>query len=93
MTKTVHTSLGTSPLTGRQAVDSTQRFKELLISLNPKPKHVSLLTVQDVESQSRGVVAFYDADDACAVAWVANAKEVAGELWSKLAERRKGAVR
>ncbi|MCE9567427.1 MAG: hypothetical protein K8U57_35955 [Planctomycetes bacterium] len=93
MTRTIRVSLGVSPLSGKQAVDSTQRFKEQLCVLHPKPRGVTLLTVEDRERQSRGVEVLYDADDQGAVEWVREAERVAGELWVKLAERRKGVVR
>ena len=78
---------------GKHGIDLTQRFREQLGCLLKKPASVSLITVQDVEAQSRGVTAIFDADDPDAAAWVKQAEAVSGELWQKLAERRKGAVR
>lgn len=93
MTRTVRTSLGYSTLTGKQAVDQTRSFRAQLCSLSKKPLPVALLTVVDTETYACGVVAFYDADDPESAAWVAQAEEQAPELWTKLAERRKGAGR
>ena len=39
------------------------------------------------------VVAFYDADDPCAAAWVRQAEALTAELWLKLNERRKTLAR
>ncbi|HEX4613440.1 MAG TPA: hypothetical protein VH092_34985 [Urbifossiella sp.] len=39
------------------------------------------------------VVAMYDADDPVACAWVRRGERVCAELWQKLSERRKCAVR
>jgi hypothetical protein len=89
VTRTVRTSLGTSPLSGSQAVSQTQRFKDQLLSLQAKPESVSLITVQDADTQSRGVVAVYDADDPAAREWANLAESLAPEIWLKLAERRK----
>lgn len=93
MTRTVCTSLGDSPLTGAQAVNSTHRFKDQIRSLLPKPESVSLITVQDVDTRSRGVVAVYDADDPAAVEWMRVAEAMAPEIWLKLSERRRGCAR
>jgi hypothetical protein len=93
MTRTFHTSLGASPLTGKQGIDQATRFKAQLRSLQKQPASVSLLTVVSVEPPNMGVVVLYDADDPCAVAWVRQAEAVSGELWQTLAVRRKGAGR
>ena len=89
MTRTVCVSLGYSPLSGKQAVDQTQRFKCQLSSLLKKPDGVTLLTVEDVETRCRGVTAVYDADDGEAAEWAVQAEAVSAELWRVLAERRK----
>ncbi len=93
MTRTVRKSLGSSSLSGKHAIDLTQRFRDQLLSLYPKPAGVSLVPVSDVEAQSRGVVAVYDADDVAAVAWIRRVEKISGELWQRLADRRKGVRR
>jgi hypothetical protein len=93
MTRTVRISLGSSPLAGKQAIDQAGRFKDQLRSLSKKPETVTLLTVVSVEEPHMSVVAMYDAEDEGAVEWVRQAEERAPELWAKLNERRRGAVR
>jgi hypothetical protein len=93
MTRTFSVSLGSSPLTGKQAIDQATRFKAQLRSLQKQPDAVTLLTVVNVEAPHLSVVAMYDADDPCAVEWVKQAEAVSGELWQTLAVRRKGAAR
>ena len=93
MTRSFRVSLGCSPLTGKHALDQVRQFRQQLCSLHPKPVGVSLLDVEDVETRRREIVAFYDADDEAAVAWVKQAEAVSAELWLALAERRKEAGR
>jgi hypothetical protein len=93
LTRTFTVSLGSSPLTGKQAIDQASRFKAQLRSLQKQPEAVTLLTVVSVEAPHLSVVALYDADDPCAVDWVRQAKAVSDELWQKMNERRKGAAR
>jgi hypothetical protein len=93
VTRTFRTSLGSSALTGKQGIDQASLFKTQLRSLSKKPEAVSLLTVTHAEPPHMEVVAMFDADDSCAVEWVRQAEAVSGELWQKLAERRKGCVR
>jgi hypothetical protein len=93
MTRTFRACLGSSPLTGKQALDQATRFKAQLRSLQKKPDTVTLLTTVSVEAPHLSVVAMYDADDPYAVDWVRQAEAVSGELWQKMNERRKGAVR
>ncbi|MCE9565774.1 MAG: hypothetical protein K8U57_27430 [Planctomycetes bacterium] len=88
MTRTFHTSLGASPLTGKQGIDQAARFKQQLRSIYEKPTTVSLLTVTHVTPPHMEVVAQHDADDPVASAWVRHAVERAPEIWQKLAERR-----
>ncbi|AWM37072.1 hypothetical protein GobsT_50170 [Gemmata obscuriglobus] len=93
MTRTFRVSLGSSTLSGKQAIDQVRQFRHQLCSLFKKPDAVTLLTVEDVETRSRGLVAFFDADNPCAVSWVKQAEAISGELWQTLAERRKGVAR
>ncbi|WP_162669569.1 hypothetical protein [Gemmata massiliana] len=93
MTRTFRVSLGNSTLTGKQAIDQVRQFRNQLCSLYKKPGLVSLVTVEDVETRNQGVVAFYDADDPCAVEWAKRAEAVSAELWQALTERRKCAGR
>lgn len=93
MTRTFSVSLGSSSLTGKQAIDQTRRFKDQFRSLWKKPDSVTLLTVVSVEPPNMGVVAVYDADDAAASEWVKRAEAMSAELWQKLSERRKGPTR
>jgi hypothetical protein len=90
MTHTVRTILGTAPVSGSQAVTMTSRFKAQLCSVLKKPEAVTLLTVEDVDTHSRGVVAMYDSEDEGAVEWVKRASVLAPAIWEKLAERRRG---
>jgi hypothetical protein len=93
VTRTVRTSLGSSPLSGKQGIDQASNFKAQLRSLSKKPEAVNLLTVTHAEPPHMEVVAMFDADNPCAVEWVREAEAVSGELWRKMAERRKGAAR
>ena len=93
MTRTFRSSLGSSSLTGKQAIDQAIRFKAQLRSLSPQPESVSLITVTHAEPPRMEVVAMYDADDPVACAWVRRGERVCAEIWQKLAERRKGAAR
>ncbi|MBA4191776.1 MAG: hypothetical protein C0467_27670 [Planctomycetaceae bacterium] len=92
MSRTFKTSLGSSPLSGRQGIDQATRFKHQLYAIKKKPEGVSLLTVTHPDPPHMEVVALSDADVPCAVEWVAKAQELAPELWA-LAERRKGVAR
>src|SRR5947209_5503760 len=92
MAHTVHTSLGSSSLSGNQAISQARKFKEQLRSIYDKPASVSLVSVVHLETPHIEVVAQHDADDAVASAWVRHAKEVADGIWGKLNERRKGAT-
>jgi hypothetical protein len=93
MTRTFHASLGSSPLPGKQGIDQARRFKEQLRSLKEKPASVSLVTVPHTDQPQMEVVAQYDADDPAGVEWVKHAEAISGEIWQKLAERRKGVAR
>jgi hypothetical protein len=93
VTRTVRTSLGTTPLTGKQGTDQAARFKQQLRSLHKQPENVWLLTATHAEPPHMEVVAWHDADDPIGAEWVRQAQELAPELWRKLAERRKGVVR
>jgi hypothetical protein len=93
MTRTVRTSLGSSPLTGKSAIDQAARFKDQLRSVHRKPAAISLITVTHADPPNMEVVAWYDADDPNAREWVQQAEAVSGELWQKLNERRKGLKR
>lgn len=93
MTRTVHTSLGSSPLSGAQAISQARRFKEQMRSIYEKPTTVALVSVVHADPPHIEVVAQHDADDPVASAWVRHAEERAPELWQKLNERRKGKSR
>ena len=93
MTRTVRTSLGSSPLSGKQGIDQAAKFKDQMRSLHPKPKSVSLLTVTHAEPPHMEVVAVFDKDDPAAVEWVEQAEALAPEVWGKLTSRRRGVVR
>ena len=88
-----YASLGFSSLPGNQGIDQASRFKSQLRSLQKKPDAVSLLTVTHAQPPHMEMIAFYDADNADAPAWVKQAEAVSDELWQKMAERRKGAAR
>jgi hypothetical protein len=90
MTRIVHTSLGFTPLAGKQAISQAQRFKEQIRSVREKPPSVSLMTVTHADPPHMEVVAWYDRDDALAVEWIGWAEKKKDELWETLAERRKG---
>lgn len=93
MTRTFHTSLGFTPLTGARAITQAQRFKEQIRSVREKPTSVSLMTVTHADPPHMEVVAWYDKDDALAVEWIGWAEKTKDELWETLAERRKGMKR
>ena len=93
MTRTFRSSLGFSQLTGKQAIDQAAKFKAQLRSLSPQPDSVSLITVTHAEPPHMEVVAFYDADDPVACAWVRRGERVCADIWQKLAERRKAQAR
>ncbi len=68
MTRLVHTSLGSSSLTGKQAVDRAARVKKQLRSIYEKPSSVSLISVNHADPPHIEVVAWHDAEDAVAAA-------------------------
>jgi hypothetical protein len=93
LTRTVHTSLGSSQLAGKQGIDQAARFKQQMRSIYDKPGSVSLVSVVHAEPPHIEVVSQHDADDPVASAWVRHAVERAPEIWQKLAARRSGVVR
>ena len=83
-------SLGTSPLTGKAAVDQAVTFKRQLRSVLPFEDNASLLLCVDPETQRCEVRIAYDRTNEQATAWAKLAQEISGEIWSTLAERRIG---
>ncbi|WP_088255197.1 hypothetical protein [Fimbriiglobus ruber] len=83
------TSLGTSPLTGKAAVDNAIAFKRQLRSVLPFIDGASAMIVTDAESQRCEVRAVYDRGDKYAVAWATRAAEVSPEIWETMAKRRR----
>jgi hypothetical protein len=93
MTRTVHTSLGSSALSGKQAIDQAAKFKHQLRAIYDKPASVALVSVVHADPPRIEVVAQHDADDPVASAWIRHAQALAPELWEKLGARRRGVVR
>ena len=83
------TSLGTSPLSGKAAVDNAIGFKRQLRSVLPFIDGASAMIVTDADRQTCEVRAVYDRGDKYAVAWAEKAAEVSPEIWGTMAKRRR----
>ncbi|WP_088255562.1 hypothetical protein [Fimbriiglobus ruber] len=83
------TSLGTSPLTGKAAVDQCIFMKRQLRSVLPFIDGASAMIVTDAESRRCEVRAVYDRGDKFAVGWAEKAVVLAPEIWETMAKRRR----
>lgn len=81
-------TLGTAPETGKTGVDMAISFKRQLRSVLPFPEG-GYAIVAPTEGQRCEVRAAYDSSIPGAEAWARRAKELSGEIWAELAERRK----